>query len=182
MNLNVNATFATATMPCTGECSQNVPIRVYWTNTPNETERNTTSNYDTIATKLAWTNFNQPENDSEIVAIPPNILGMYLALIDEGTCAVITRLVVSYTVCPAQTVNLTSFPQTVAPSGNNMTHAYKLVSASCVKGASLTWPIVSLVCNVGGIWGTPQADVCQCDAGYQMTVVEGTVTCEGIKS
>ena len=106
--------------PCiAGRCSQNVPVRVYWTNTPDETERNNTSNYNTVATRLLHTtNDGQRKSDHEDVEVPSNITGLYLALVDEGTCVSITRLVVSYNVvvCPEQTLNLIIYPQTIAPT------------------------------------------------------------------
>ena len=116
-DLNVSATFSTSTLPCiAGQCSQNVPVRVYWTNTPEETERNDTSNYNIIATRLLHiTNDGQKESDHEDVEVPSNITGLYLALVDEGTCVSITRLVVSYNVCPEQTLNLIIYPQAIAP-------------------------------------------------------------------
>ena len=55
-DLNTSATFATSPADCVArQCSQNVPVRVYWTNTPDETERNNTSNYNSFVTRLLHT-------------------------------------------------------------------------------------------------------------------------------
>ena len=178
--MNVSATFATSPADCVaGQCLQNVPVRVYWTSTPDETERNDTSNYNTIATRLLHTtNDGHRESDHEDVEVPSNITGLYLALVDEGTCVSITRLVVSYNVCPEQTQNLIVYPQTIAPTARII--SFKMVPASCVDGASMTGTTM-LVCTVGGLWGAPDppADTCQCDAGYQMIGVGLNATCEG---
>ena len=179
-DLNVSATFATSPIPCVaGQCLQNVPVRVYWTNTPNETERNTASNYNTVATRLLHTtNDGQRESDHEVVEVPSNTTGLYLALVDEGTCVSISRLVVSYNVCPEQTQNLIVYPQIIAPTARTI--SFKMVPASCVDGASMTGTTM-LVCTVGGLWGAPHppADTCQCDPGYQMIGVGLNATCEG---
>ena len=146
---------------------------------PNEIKRNTTSNYNTVATRLLHTtNDGKRESDHEDVEVPSNTTGLYLALVDEGTCVSISRLVVSYNVCPEQIRNLIIYPQTIAPTARII--SFKMVPASCVDGASMTGT-TTLVCTVGGLWGTPDppADTCQCDPGYQMIGVGLNATCEG---
>ena len=177
----MSATFATSTMPCVvGQCLQNVPVHAYWTNTPDETKRNDTSNYNTVVSRLFHTTIDgHQESDHEDVEVPSNITGLYLALVDGGTCVSITRLVVSYNVCPEQTLNLIVYPQTIAPTARII--SLKMVPASCVDGASMTGTTKMLVCTVGGLWGAPDppADTCQCDPGYQMIGVGLNATCEG---
>ena len=158
---------------------QNVPIRIYWTNTVNETERNNPSSYDGVAGRLIHIgNDGRLRNAASVPNVPVSsgFTGMYLALIDEGTCVHINRLVVSYTVCPAQNHSLIIYPQTVAPTINNI--ADKLVPASCTEGASLT-EATSLVCSIGGLWGEVSSTVCQCDSGYQLMGTGLNATCEG---
>ena len=176
----MSATFATSPADCAaGQCSQSVPVRVYWTNTPDETERNNISNYGTVATRLLHTtNDSQRQSDHEDVKVPLGITGMYLAFVDEGTCVSITRLVVSYNVCPEQTLNLITYPQTIAPTARTI--SFKMVPASCVDRASMVGTTM-LVCTVGGLWSAPgpPADTCQCDPGYQMIGFGLNATCEG---
>ena len=133
-DLNVNANFSTnvGSSECTGSCVQSVPIHFYWTNTLNETERNDTSNYgDAVARLLHIGNNGMRESANLVTPVSAGFNGMYLALVDEGTCVYISRLVVSYTVCPAQNLDLISYPQTVAPTVNNV--ADKQVPVSCVE-------------------------------------------------
>ena len=52
-DINLMVTFSTGnSFTCTGSCMQSVPIRIYWTNTVNETERNNTSSYDGVVGRL----------------------------------------------------------------------------------------------------------------------------------
>ena len=179
-DLNVNATFATnvGSSECTGSCVQSVPIHFYWTNTLNNTERIDTSNYGDAAARLLHIGNNgMRESASLVTPVSAGFNGMYLALVDEGTCVFMNRLVVSYTVCPAQNLDLISYPQTVAPTINNV--ADKLVPVSCVEGAS-SIEAVSLQCNIGGLWGSMGTTVCQCDPGYQLEGAGLNASCKGI--
>ena len=179
-DLNVNANFSTnvGSSECTGSCVQSVPIHFYWTNTLNETERNDTSNFgDAVARLLHIGNNGMRESANLVTPVSAGFNGMYLALVDEGTCVYISRLVVSYTVCPAQNLDLISYPQTVAPTVNNV--ADKQVPVSCVEGASSTAEAESLECNFGGLWGSMGNTVCQCDPGYQLEGTGLSASCKG---
>ena len=178
-DLNVNATYATNADQgeCTGSCIQNVPIHFYWTNTLNKTERNDTGNYGGVAGRLVHIGNNGVrESANLVIPVPQGFNGAYLALVDEGTCVYISRLVVSYTVCPAQNLDLISYPQITAPTVNNVED--KMVSVKCVKGASTIEP-QSLECNIGGIWGSLDSP-CQCDPGYQLNGTGLNASCEGM--
>ena len=179
-DLNVNATFATNVDTCTtgSPCVQSVPIHFYWTNTLNDTERNDTSNYGDPAARLLHIGNNGMRESANLVTpVSAGFNGMYLALVDEGTCVSISRLVVSYTVCLAQNLDLISYPQTIAPTLNNI--ADKLVPVSCVEGASST-EAESLECNIGGLWGSMGTTVCQCDSGYQLEGTGLNASCKGM--
>ena len=86
---------------------------------------------------------------------------------------VITRLMVFYTLCPAQTVNLIRYPETVADSWSNFQPEgeFKVppISALCVENARPENGVAPMIsaCVVGGIWGSaiPGAG-CQCVPGY----------------
>ena len=172
----MDATYATNVNQgaCTGSCVQNVPIHFYWTNNLNETERNDNSNYGGVAGRLVHIGNNgERESANLVVPVSQGFNGAYLALVDEGTCVYISRLVVSYTVCPAQNLDLISYPQIVAPTVNNAT----MVPVTCVEGASTIEP-QSLECNIGGIWGSIDSP-CQCDPGYQLNGTGLNASCEG---
>ena len=179
-DINVNATFVTSVKDCGSGCAQTVPIRIYQTNTVDEEGRmNTTGNYGPAERLIHTTGGGQrQESDSRVIPITPGITGLYLALTDEGTCVEVSRLVVSYTVCPAQKLNLVSYPETVAPTVNNP--GDKIVAGSCVDPASHVRGSLTLECNFGGLWESVDA-VCQCDPGYGYQFINrSTPSCEGV--
>ena len=97
--------------------------------------------------------------------------GLYLALVDLSTCIVVHRLLVFYYVCPAETSNLITRPETIAPES--------AIPGQCTENsspASSGQPLAS--CTVMGTWDTITG--CACDPGFQGVTEDGTVTsCSG---
>ena len=98
--------------------------------------------------------------------------GLYLALVDLSTCIVVYRLLVFYYVCPAETSNLITRPETIAPES--------AIPGQCTENSSPTssdQPLVS--CTDMGTWDTIIG--CACDPRFQGVTESGTVTsCSGI--
>ena len=86
-----------------------------------------------------------------------NQYGFYLALIDEGACVTVNRLIVYHLSCPQQQHGLVLYPRTPAPvRGQNP------VNVSCVENADVSNN--SLSCDSEGNWqGSPE---CICNPGY----------------
>ena len=98
-----------------------------------------------------------------------NHSSFYFAIRDETTCIVITRLVVFYIVCHAQTDNLIRYPETMASSQSSFREDIPQISASCVENAQPENGVAPVIsgCSVGGIWGSViQGAGCQCLPGY----------------
>jgi len=97
--------------------------------------------------------------------------GLYLALVDLSTCILVHRLLVFYYVCPAETSNLITRPETIAPES--------AIPGQCAENSSPTssdQPLVS--CTDMGTWDTIIG--CACDPGFQGVTENGTVTsCSG---
>ena len=177
-DINVNATFVTSVLDCGSGCVQTIPIRIYQTNRVDEEGRMTTGNYGNPLARLLHTTGagQRRESDSNVISITSGITGLYLALTDEGTCVEVSRLVVSYTVCPAQMLNLVTYPETIAPTFNNVRP--KMVNGSCMDHASLVRGSLTLECNIGGLWGSVDA-VCQCDASFEFSISGNKTSCQG---
>ena len=85
--------------------------------------------------------------------------GLYLAIIDPGTCIIINRLLVFYRVCLAETVNLVAYPRTLAG------RAPLQVTAGCVENASPASGEITLTCLSDGTW-VNSSSRCKCDSGF----------------
>ena len=94
--------------------------------------------------------------------------GLYLALVDLSTCIIVHRLLVFYYVCPAETSNLITRPETIAPES--------AIPGQCAENSSPTisdQPLVS--CTDMGTWDTIIG--CACDPGFQGVTAS---SCSGI--
>ena len=104
-------------------------------------------------------------NATITLIINTNHSSFYFAIQDETTRIVVTRLIVFYHICPNQTVDLISHPETIAPVLGQST----VVTASCVMNAE---PVSGLapqgfVCITGGVWShVPPGARCRCVNGY----------------
>ena len=93
----------------------------------------------------------------------------YFAIQDETTCMVITRLIIFYTVCPAQTANLIHYPETVALSSDfkGASIPYTQVFVLCVQNAQPeNGSTATANCSSAGIWNTIPGAGCRCIPGY----------------
>ena len=106
-----------------------------------------------------------------------NADGLYLAIRDETTCIMITRMLVFYSVCPGGAVDFVMRPETLAPIV--MRNPIPLrVDAECVAGASPeNGEGAILNCNQGGTWTVIPGAGCQCNPGF-MAAQNGT-SCTG---
>ena len=92
--------------------------------------------------------------------------GLYLAIVESGTCIVISRLLVFYYVCPAETVNLVARPRTLAPPVGGTPLQ---VLTSCVENASpASGDTVILTCLSEGTW-LDSASGCICNTGFVLS-------------
>ncbi len=62
-------------------------------------------------------------------------MDFFLAIRDESTCIVVSRLLVFYNVCPQETVGLVMRPEILAPIIERLSTPIE-VTAQCVIGAS----------------------------------------------
>ena len=106
-----------------------------------------------------------------------NADGLYLAIRDETTCIVITRMLVFYSVCPGGAVDFVMRPETLAPIVMRNPTPLK-VDAECVAGASPeNGEGAILNCNQGGTWTVVPGAGCQCNPGF--VAAENGRSCTG---
>ena len=175
--LTINMTFSTAQpVGQCPNCEQSFFVYLYETNVIDETGRVNQSFYMNTGARFFHTIGDVPqESDNSDISVSSK--GLYLSVIDTGSCTLINRISVFYYVCPYQVVNMVVYPETVSPpsSGN---FEDRTAIATCIDNASpVSGGSTNLECDSGGIWKTSDIS-CICDPGYEV-VMEA---CEGIAS
>ena len=101
--------------------------------------------------------------------------GVYIAAVDLTTCVIIHRVLVFYYVCPTDSSNLITRPETVAPLNGVLGECAENSSVSGIVGK----PLAS--CTATGTWDIVSG--CECNLGFQRVSKNMTVTsCSGINA
>ena len=150
-------------------CEQSFSLYTYETNVIDETGRVNDTFYSDTRVRLFHTTLNLEteqllpiDHDTQRFSISST--GLYLSVVDTGSCTVVNRILVYYNVCPYQVVNMVVYPETVAPPFSNPQD--RVVTGTCVDNASPISGDLNLECKVSGIWGDTQV-MCSCNAGYE---------------
>ena len=152
------------------QCRQSYDVYIWQTSTINRTAARNTDNYMFIE-RIS------PDNGSStnLVEIDLNSEdGFYLAVVDFSTCLTINRILVFYYVCPEETSQLISLPETIESLEGSATS----VNGECVENSSTesgTSPIVQ--CGNMGQWQVMVP--CLCNPGYELN--DSQDQCTGIK-
>ena len=163
--LVVNMAFTSALSSCPN-CQQSFSMQSYETNIPDETGRVNQSFYQDTGARFFHRQDNE-ELESAVDSFTITSKGLYLAVVDTGSCTRITRLYMFYYVCPSQVVNMIQYPETVSPPTTNPQDRTAMGTcidqhASPIDGATL-----ELDCSINGNWETNELG-CSCDPGYEI--------------
>ena len=154
--VTLNATF---TVSNCASCPTSFRVFILQTDQVNETLRNDISSCTFTGIRL----FHLLENSQLISSASHNIdissSGFYLAIVDDGSCVVMSRLVIYYNICPGQVNNSIIYPETIALTG------MKVVNGSCIDNAGPTSDL-QLTCRLSGLWVT-NTKSCTCNPGYE---------------
>ena len=98
--------------------------------------------------------------------------GFHMAVVDLSTCIFIERILVFYYVCPAETSELITRPETMSPESP--------VIGECVENSSPQTGLSPVLrCADEGVWEV--IIPCQCNAGYEGVTENATLArCSGI--
>ena len=145
-------------------CQLSFSVWAYETNGINETGRVSNTSYSDTGVRLFHTTeLGEQTTDSQRFTISSR--GMYLSVVDGGSCTTVSRILVYYNVCPYQVVNMVVYPETVAPPFTNPQD--RVVTGTCVNNSSpISGNLNQLECEVSGVWGDTQV-MCSCNAGYE---------------
>ena len=152
-------------------CQRTFVLNEYETSTENSTAARDTTNYqivmrvgtedDSVLTR---------QNQTTEINFESEESGFYVALLDEGTCIAVTRIIVFYNVCPEENEELVMRPETIAPIVERIPNAIT-VTAECVAGASPdNGNVAILICSQNGIWTTIPGSGCSCNPGLSTSV------------
>ena len=92
--------------------------------------------------------------------LPQSSTGFYLALQDNGSCIVLSRLRVYRNNCKSCQVGLVLYPDAPAPVSGSANIDISCVENAVVSGGS------RVTCASDGTWGS-ETPVCQCRLGYE---------------
>ena len=98
--------------------------------------------------------------------------GLYLALVDHGTCVLVHRVLVFYNgaLCSGEQTGLIQHPEVIPPQNR--------VVGKCVANSStLDGLDPALQCTDEGHWRVLTS--CLCGPGFELTVVNGDASCTG---
>ena len=96
--------------------------------------------------------------------------GIFLAFLDKGACIAISKVIISYHVCPEKVMRsvLVRFPRTVAPANySELTE----VLGECTDVNSISTGKLLGVCLSSGEWNISDDASCVCKAGYELVNV-----------
>ena len=98
--------------------------------------------------------------------------GFYIALVDQSTCIIVHHILVFYYVCPAETSDLITRPETIAPEST--------ICGQCIENSSPTSSDQPLLfCGEMRTWEVIIGG-CACNPGFQGVIEDGVVTnCSG---
>ena len=140
-------------------CRQSVQLYKWEISSVNPTSaRNTTSYIKIGEVFLDSTSGTVRSNETIQVELTSEENGFYLAVVDEGTCITVHRIVVFYSVCPSGNAELIIRPETVVPTSR--------VSGECVDNSSTLDgenPIIS--CTNESRWEVLHG--CYCIPGHE---------------
>ena len=153
------------------QCRQSFDVYKWQTSTINSVAARNTSKYARVG-RVSPADTSGTVASSEALDIgltAENVF--YMAVVDLSTCILIERILVFYYVCPAETSELITRPETISPESP--------VIGECVENSSpQTGSNPVLRCADEGVWEV--IIPCQCNAGYEaMTEDAALVGCSG---
>ena len=162
--VTVQVDFIMNTCDILNSCRRSFAIHKYETSTINTTAARNLSNYEFVGLIVPSNGSGTVrENRSVNINFATEATGFYLGIQDETTCIVIYRVLVFYYVCPAETDNLITRPETIAPiSGASEVVGQCVENARPENGAGSIF-----VCSQEGVWSSNIGTGCVCDTGLQ---------------
>ena len=140
-------------------CQRTFNTHVYETSSVDSAAARNTNNYRQVERVSPSNTGGARVNETVTINFNTDSSSFYFAIQDETSCIIVNRVIVFYTVCPAQAVDMISYPLTVAPLTG-----ITIISTSCVENAEPVGADPKVACSVGGSWNALTSQ-CRCRPG-----------------
>ena len=140
-------------------CQRTFNTHVYETSSVDSAAARNINNYRQVERVSPSNTGGDRVNETVTIDFRTDSSSFYFAVQDETSCIIVTRMIVFYTVCPAQAVDMISYPLTVAPLTGITT-----ISTSCVENAEPVGADPKVVCSADGSWNALTSQ-CRCRPG-----------------
>ena len=159
----------------TRNCRQSLDVYKWETSTIDSVAARKTGNYTRVGQISSGSAVGTVQTNSTLdIEFTTEETGLYLALLDRGTCVLIQHILVFYDgiVCPGRAANLINYPEVLAPK--------HMVFGKCMENSSPTnGSDPALSCTNEGVWEVIMP--CLCSPGYE-NVTDEVTTCSGIQN
>ena len=144
------------------QCRQTFDVYKWQTSTIDRSAARNTSNYEKVD-RVSPQVSNGTGSSTETLDIDLDAeSGFYLAVVDMGSCIMITRILVLYYVCPAETSQLITRPEAIEASSLE-----DVVVGECVENSSPLSGLNPLLrCGAEGRWNVTVP--CRCNPGFEL--------------
>ena len=144
------------------QCRQTFDVYKWQTSTIDRSAARNTSNYEKVGRVSPQVSDETGSSTETLVIDLDAESGFYLALVDMGTCVIISRILVSYYVCPAETSQLIIRPEAIEASSPD-----DVVIGECVENSSPLCGLNPLLsCGAEGQWNVIVP--CRCNPGFEL--------------
>ena len=137
-------------------CHRTFNTHVYETSSVDSAVARNINNYQQVERVSPSDTSGNRVNETVTIDFSTDSSAFYFAIQDETSCIIVTRVIAFYTVCPAQAVDMISYPLTVAPLTGITT-----ISTSCVENAEPVGADPKVACSVDGSWNALTSQ-CRC--------------------
>ena len=140
-------------------CQRTFNTHVYETSSVDSAAARNTNNYRQVERVSPGNIGGGRVNETVTINFSTDSSSFYFAIQDEASCIAVTRVIVFYTVCPGQAVDMISYPLTVAPLTGITT-----ISTSCVENAEPVGDDPKVACSTDASWNALTSQ-CRCRPG-----------------
>lgn len=146
----------------------------------NESYSNPTNGHYSKIETISWSSNFSNQSKWKIatmsLSIKEGTSQVFIGIHDQGACFVLNSFLVTYNICPKQTLpgSLIYLPQAMAPTNES---EIVRVEGRCADNSELASPDLDATCLTSGEWMRPDdgKEVCRCKPGYEINITK----CEG---